>query len=82
MRTLVAGLEASPHTRKGKKNAYGSKCHFGKFPQGKGCPGKTVMVIGDNRLCAHHAKILEEIVRDANRETARHPRYCGKKAAA
>lgn len=76
MKTLVAGLEASPHTRKG------NKCHFGKFPQGKGCPGKTVMVIGDNRLCAHHAKILEEIVRDANRETARHSRYRGKKVAA
>lgn len=69
-------------TRKGNKNGYGQLCHFGKFAQGKGCPGRTVILIGDNRLCAHHLKLLNAIVRDSNRESARHPSYRGKKAAA
>lgn len=68
-------------TRKGNKNAYGSCCHFGKFAQGKGCPGQTVILIGDNRLCALHWKILQSIIQDANRESARHPSYRGKKVA-
>lgn len=70
------------NARPGNKNAYGSCCHFGRFAQGKGCPGRTVMVIGDNRFCQKHLDLLNAIVRDANQEKARHPRYRGKKAAA
>lgn len=66
-------------TRPGAKNAYGSGCHFGKFAQGKGCPGKTVLVIGDNRLCQHHLDLLLAIVRDANRDAQQ--RHRGKAAA-
>lgn len=68
-------------TRKGNKNAYGTCCHFGRFAQSKGCPGSTVLVIGDSRLCRKHINLLNAIVRDANRETGRHPRYRSKKVA-
>lgn len=68
-------------SEKGNRNAYGSRCHFGKFAQGKGCPGNTILVIGDNRLCQHHLNLLNGIIRDANLESARHPSYRGKKVA-
>lgn len=68
-------------TREGNKNGWGQGCHFGRFAQGKGCGSPAIMVIGDSRFCQKHWHILLSIVRDANREKGRHPRYRGKKVA-